>query len=94
MTIDRDHDIYLIAESTNREVIEDMIRSLDYLDTVDGPYKTTDGKHVLVLWNTEDERWRIRSWASHRYPASLYYGIQFEETAKFEHIRYLREDRR
>jgi hypothetical protein len=94
MTIDRNHHIYLIAESTNREVIEDMIRSLDYLDAVDGPYKTTDGKHVLVLWNTEDERRRIRSWASHRYPASLYYGIQFDETAKFEHIRYLREEGR
>lgn len=53
MTIDRDHDIYLIAESTNRKVIEDMIRSLGYLDTVDGSYKTTDGKYVLVLWNTE-----------------------------------------
>lgn len=33
---------------------------LDYLNTVDGPYKTTDCKHVIVLWNTEDERRHIR----------------------------------
>ena len=91
--LDKDHDIYLIAESTSREVIEDMMRSLPFLDDVDGLFKSTEQRHVVICWNREVERDRIQAWGRHYYPTSMHYGIHFSEIADFEHIRSLREER-
>ena len=91
--LDKDHDIYLIAESTSLEVIEDMIHSLPFLDDVDGPFKSTDRSHVVICWNTKAERDRIQAWGRHFYPTSMHYGIHFSESEQFQHIRYLREER-
>lgn len=88
-TYDLDHDVYAIAQSSNREVLEDMIRSLPFLDVMEEIFRTTVDTYAFMYWNSEPERARAASWARYYYPPPAPYAIEISEGSHAMVTRYL-----
>ncbi|TWC81429.1 hypothetical protein FB593_10519 [Rhizobium sp. SJZ105] len=80
MAINIDNEVFIKAESTNREVLQHLLRQFPFIDipasiAEDDIDRGDNGKHYFVFWNTEAERKQIECWASANYSSSLPYGI-------------------